>query len=104
MGRGKAAGIDAPVDLPKGWRWVQWRVENIDELARFLEGFDVRMRPIPGDGMLVQARYTHMNLQLSPGDVLIVKPAVDDSGEQLGMIHAKTAIEHRESEDLHLQH
>ena len=103
MGRGKAAGIDAPVDLPAGWRYVQWRVENIGELQRFLEDFDVRLRPAPGDHMLVQGKYTGMDLQLSPGDCLIIKPAEDDSGEQIGMIHSKNAIHHRESETLHFE-
>jgi len=104
MGRGKATGIDAPVDLPKGWRWIQWRIENADELAVFLEGYDVRMRRAPGDHMLIQARHTGMNLQLSPGDCLVIKPADDDTGEQLGMIHSRNAIQYRESETLHLKH
>jgi hypothetical protein len=104
MGRGKASGIDDPVDLPKGWRWIQWRVENDGELVEFLEGFDVRMRRAPGDHMLVQARHTGLNLQLSPGDCLVIKPATDSEPEQLGLIHSKNAIHHRESETLHLEH
>ena len=103
MGRGKASGIAAPVDLPKGWRWVQWKVENPDELAEFLEPFVVRMRRAPGDHMLIQSPGPHgMNLQLSPGDVLVCRPAEDDSGEQLAVIHSAQAREYRESETPHL--
>jgi hypothetical protein len=103
MGRGKASGFDDPVDLPKGWKWVQWRVENADELAVFLEDFVVRMRRAPGDHMLIQSPGDRgMNLQLSPGDVLVIRPAEDESGEQLGVIHSPQAVEYRESEEPHL--
>ena len=104
MGRGKASKIDDPVDLPAGWKYIQWRVENAEDLAIFLEEWDVRMRRAPGDHMLVQGRYTGLSLQLSPGDILIIKPATDSWPEQRGMIHSKNAIHHRESETLHLQH
>ena len=103
MGRGFAAGID-PVEMPEGWRGIQWLVENADELAVFLEDYDVRMRRIPGHGMLVQGRNTGMSLQLMPGDCLVIRPALDDSGEQLGVIHSPKAVEYRESETLHLKH
>jgi len=102
--RGKASRIDAPTDLPAGWKFIQWKVENADELVVFLEPYDVRMRRAPGDHMLIQGRHTGMNLQLSPGDCLVIKPATDDTGEQLGMIHSASAIYHRESETLHLEH
>lgn len=102
MGRGKAAGIAEPTDIPKGWKWVQWRVENPDELAVFLEDFVVRMRRAPGDHMLIQSPskgpLPGMNLQLSPGDCLVIRPAEDDSGEQLAVIHSSAAVHHRESE------
>ena len=103
MGRGFASQIDQNVKVPDGWRYVQWLVENPDELAVFLEPYDVRMRRIPGNGMLVQARHTGMNLQLMPGDCLVIRPATDDSGEQLGVIYSPMAKEHRESETLHLE-
>ena len=91
-------------DVPKGWKAIQWVVENADDLAVFLEDYDVRMRRIPGHGMLVQGRNTGMNLQLMPGDCLVIKPALDDSGEQLGVIYSPKAVEYRESETLHLEH
>ena len=103
MGRGKSSGIEAPVDLPSGWKWVLWKVENPDELAIFLEDFVVRMRRAPGDHMLIQSPGAHgMNLQLSPGDVLVCRPAEDDSGEQLGVIKSKLSDEFKESETPHL--
>jgi len=97
--RGKAAQID-PIDVPKGWKYVQWKVENPDELAVFLEPFVVRMRRAPGDHMLIQSP-GGMNLQLSPGDCLVIKPAtIDCPNEQLGVIHSPMAKHHRESESI----
>lgn len=102
MASGKAANIEQPVDLPSGWKWIQWKVENADELAVFLEDFVVRMRRAPGDHMLIQAPGGLMTLQLSPGDVLVIRPAVDDSGEQLGVIKSSHSDEFKESETPHL--
>lgn len=101
---GRFDGKIPTVDVPKGWKAIQWVVENADDLAIFLEDYDVRMRRIPGHGMLIQGRTTGMNLQLMPGDALVIRPALDDSGEQLGVIYSANAIEHRESETLHLEH
>lgn len=100
----KPNGNTGKVEIPNGWKYIQWRVENADELAIFLEDYDVRMRRMPGDGMLVQGRLNGMNLQLMPGDCLVIRPAQDDSGEQLGVIHSAKAREFRESETLHLVH
>lgn len=103
MGRGKASQLEQKIELPKGWRGVQWLVENADELAVFLEPFMVRMRRAPGDHMLIQSPGPHgMNLQLSPGDVLVVRPALDDSGEQLGVVKSSLSDELKESETPHL--
>lgn len=75
--------------------WVQWRVENIEEVVRFLEKFECRMRQIPGDQLLIQG-WAGMNLQLSPGDCLVL---ADNGGkEQLGVIRAPDSEPHREGE------
>jgi len=107
VGRGKAARIEKPTDLPKGAHYVQWRVENADELAIFLEPFVCRLRRIIGDQMLVIFP-GGSNLQLSPGDVLLVLPRTKRNPiDKLGVIHAKTTPALRESEDpdsvLHLE-
>jgi hypothetical protein len=99
MGRGKAARIDDNLNVPDGWRYVQWRVENADELAVFLEDFVVRMRRAPGDHMLIQGAGGGLSLQLSPGDCLVIRPALDDSGEQLGVIRSKLSHYFKESEN-----
>ena len=102
MGRGKAASLSSalgPVELPYGWRGIQWRVENPDELAVFLEDFMVRMRRAPGDLMLIQSPGEKgLNLTLYPGDILVIRPALDDSGEQLGLVRSKLAHHFANSE------
>lgn len=102
MGRGVADKFEK-LDLPKGWKWVQWKVENPDELAVFLEDFVVRMRRAPGDLMLIQSPGDRgMNLTLYPGDCLVIRPAADESGDQLGVVRSKLAREFAESETPHL--
>lgn len=83
--------------MPEGWRGVQWLVENPDELAVFLEDYTVRMRRAPGDMMLIQSP-GKLNITLYPGDVLVIRPALDDSGEQLGVVRSAMAKEFAESE------
>lgn len=103
MGRGKASQLEQNIELPKGWRGVQWLVENADELAVFLEPFVVRMRRAPGDHMLIQSPGAHgMNLQLSPGDVLVILPATDNTGEKLGVVKSSLSDQFKESETPHL--
>jgi hypothetical protein len=102
MGRGKAAALESklgPVELPAGWRGVQWRVENADELAVFLEEHIVRMRRAPGDLMLIQSPGEKgLNLTLYPGDVLVIAPNANDSGERLGVVRSQLAHHFAESE------
>ena len=62
-----------PRDLPKVDSYVQWRVENEEEVARFLEPFMCRMKAIPGHQLLIQGAFTGMEIQVSPGDVLCLK-------------------------------
>lgn len=92
-GRGVAAAIPMPRDLPKVDKYIQWRVENQEEFARFLEPFMVRIKPIPGDQLLIQGAITGMDLQISPGDVLIL------NNDQLGVVRIPESEKYRESDD-----
>ena len=92
-GRGVAASIPLPRDLPKVDAYVQWRVENQEEVARFLEDFMVRIKPIPGDQLLIQGAITGMDLQVSPGDVIVL------NGSQLGVVRIPESEKYRESDD-----
>jgi len=107
VGRGKAARIEKPTDLPAGHKYIQWRVENIDELAVFLEPFVCRLRKILGDQILVIFPGGG-SLQLSPGDCLIVIPRqTETQTDKLGVVHAGTTPKYRNLETLngsHLQH
>lgn len=107
MRRGKAAQIDKPTDLPKGLAYVQWRVENIDEVAQFLEPFVCRIRKILGDQIIVVFPGGG-STQLSPGDCLVIFPRTKvNPVDKLGVIYAKTTPAYRETETLegsHLQH
>lgn len=92
-GRGVAAKIPLPRDLPQVDAFVQWRVENQEEVARFLEDFMVRIKPIPGDQLLIQSAFTKMDLQVSPGDVLIL------NNGQLGIVRIPESAKYRESDN-----
>ncbi len=92
-GRGVAAAIPLPRDLPQVDSYVQWRVENQEEVARFLEDFLVRIKPIPGDQLLIQGAMTGMDLQVSPGDVLVL------NNGQLGVVRIPESAKFRESDD-----
>ncbi len=100
MGRGPASNIPAPRDMP-ALPWIQWRVENVEEISRFLEEWDVRLRAAPANNLLVQGGHTGMNLQLSPGDCLVLWPASSmHPREQLGVIRVPESARFRESEDI----
>lgn len=92
-GRGVAAGIAAPRDLPPGCPYVQWRVENQEEVARFLEDFMVRIKPIPGDQLLIQGAFTGADIQVSPGDVLVMH------NDQIGVVRVPESAKYRESDN-----
>jgi len=92
-GRGVASAIPLPRDLPQVDAYIQWRVENQEEVARFLEDFMVRIKPIPGDQILIQGAFTGMDIQVSPGDVIILKD------NQLGVVRIPESVKFRESDD-----
>ena len=92
-GRGVAASIPLPRDLPEVDAYVQWRVENQEEVARFLEDFMVRIKPIPGDQLLIQGAITGMDLQVSPGDVIVL------NGSQLAVVRIPESAKYRESDN-----
>lgn len=100
MGRGPAAGIAPPTDMP-ALPWIQWKVENVEEIARFLEEWDVRLRAAPANNLLVQGAHTGMNLQVSPGDCLVLWPATaEHPREQLGVVRVPESAKFRESENI----
>jgi len=105
MGRGPAAGIAPPTDMPD-LPWIQWRVENVEEIARFLEEWEVRLRAAPANNLLVQGISPHpgmpgMNLQVSPGDCLVLWPATaEHPREQLGVVRVPESAKFRESENI----
>ena len=89
--------LPEPTDMPSGLPWVQWRVENTDEFERFLEDFEVRMKRIPGDQLLIQGAWSHWSIQLSPGDCLVLWPAsAERPREQLGVIRVPESARFRE--------
>jgi hypothetical protein len=90
--------LPEPTDMPD-LPWIQWRVENVDEFLRFLEPFEVRMTPIPGDQLLIQTKYTRGDIQLSPGDCLIIK-RLPGGRERLGVVRAAASVAIREADGL----
>ncbi len=88
--------LELPADMPP-IPYVQWRVENLEEVDRFLEDFHVRIKLIPGDQLLVQG-HGKMSLQLSPGDCLVLWDS--DGVASLGYIRAPGSYAHREGEQL----
>jgi hypothetical protein len=96
--------LEKPTDMPD-LPWVQWRVENVEEMARFIEDqvvnkFNVRARfvNIPGDQLLIQTAVLNSDLQLSPGDCLVVHP--DAGRPRLGIVRAANSVPFREADGL----
>lgn len=93
-----------PVDMPDV-PWIQWRVENVEEMYRFIEDqivnkFNVRARMvnIPGDQVLIQTAVLRGDLQLSPGDCLVI--AEYDGQPRLGVVRAKESVAFREADGI----
>lgn len=90
--------LPKPDDMPD-LPWIQWRVENIEEMLRFLEPYEARMVQIPGDQVLIQTRFTGGDIQLSPGDCLLIMGA-EGGGERLGVVRAAASVAIREADGL----
>ena len=90
--------LPVPTDMPD-LPWIQWRVENIDERRRFLEPYESRMKAIPGDQVLFQTRYTAGDIQLSPGDCLVIVK-LEGGRERLGVVRAAASVAIREADGL----
>lgn len=96
--------LEKPTDMPD-LPWIQWRVENVDEMYQFLEdqiankfNVQVRMVNIPGDQVLIQTTVLNADLQLSPGDCLVIHP--DAGRPRLGIVRAANSVPHREADGL----
>jgi hypothetical protein len=96
--------LEKPTDMPD-LPWVQWRVENVEELGRFIEDhvvnkYNVRARftRIPGDQVLIQTAVLNSDLQLSPGDCLVL--AENENGPRLGVVRARNSVPFREADGL----
>lgn len=82
--------------------WVQWQIENIEEIERFLEPYQVYTRRIPGNQLLVLGIINAMSLQLSPGDCLVLHPPTHEyPHDRLGVIRVPESVMHRESDPKH---
>ena len=53
----------------------------------------VRIKPIPGDQLLIQGAFTGADIQVSPGDVLVIQ------NDQLGVVRVPESAKFRESDD-----
>ena len=96
--------IETPVDMPNV-PWVQWRVENLEEFSRFIEdnivnalGVRVRMSRVPGDQLVLQTVVLNSDLQLSPGDCLVIHE--HNGRPRLGVVRARTSVPVREADGL----
>ena len=81
--------LPRPSDMPDV-PWVQWRVENQEEMSRFLEDYMVRLKLIPGDQLLVQTAFTRGDIQLSPGDCLVVME--QDGRKRLAVVRVPASL------------
>lgn len=96
--------IETPVDMPNV-PWVQWRVENLEEFSRFIEdnivnalGVRVRVSRVPGDQLVLQTVVLNSDLQLSPGDCLVIHE--HNGRPRLGVVRARTSVPVREADGL----
>lgn len=93
--------LPRPADMPDV-PWVQWRVENHEEMARFLEDYQVRLKPIPGDQLHIQTAHTRGDIQLSPGDCLVI---LEHSGrKRLGVVRSPASLQVREGDGMKKEH
>ena len=93
--------LPRPSDMPDV-PWVQWRVENLEEMARFLEDFMVRMKTVPGDQLVVQTAFTKGDIQLSPGDCLVLME--NEGRKRLGVVRVPASLQVREGDGMKKEH
>jgi len=91
-------GLPRPTDMPDV-PWIQWRVENVEELVRFLEDFEVDIRRVPGDQVIIRTPILNSEIQLSPGDCLVIVSGPAGL-PRLGVVRAKESVPIREGDDL----
>lgn len=89
--------LERPTDMPDV-PWIQWKVENVEEMLRFLEPYEVRMVAIPGDQLLIQTRWTCGDIQLAPGDSLVVMEY--EGVSRLGVVRVPESLQTREGDNL----
>ena len=102
--QGYLNSLAQPSDMPD-LPWIQWRVENIEEMARFIEeqivnrfGAMVRCVNIPGNQLLIQTYVTNSDIQLSPGDCLVIH--AQNGRPRLGIVRARNSVPFREADGL----
>jgi hypothetical protein len=78
--------------------WIQWRVENMEELDRFLEEFVVDIRRVPGDQVVIRTPELNSEIQLSPGDCLVMLP--HQGRWRLGVVRAPASVPIREADGI----
>ncbi len=89
--------LEVPTDMPDV-PWIQWRVENVEEMARFLEPYVVRIHRAPGDQLVIQTPIVNSEIQLSPGDCLVI--AMEGGRERFGVVRARNSVPFREADGL----
>ena len=77
---------------------VQWRVENREEIARFLEAYEVRIVDVPGNQLVIQTPIINSDIQLSPGDYLVLEQ--NGERERLGVVRVRDSVPFREADGL----
>jgi len=102
--------LETPTDMPDV-PWIQWRVENVEEMYKFLQEqicdrYDVRARMLnaPGNQIVIQTAVLNSDLQLSPGDCLVIQEqpikGTEGGRARLGIVRAKDSVPHREADGL----
>lgn len=96
--------LETPSDMPD-LPYVQWRIENVEEMYRFLEdqiankfGVRVQMRRVPGHQVVIRTEVMNSDLQLSPGDCLVIHP--HNGRPRLGVVRARASVPFREADGL----
>lgn len=96
--------LEVPTDMPD-LPWIQWRVENLEEFSRFIEDqivnrLGARMRVVraPGDQLILQTHVFNSDLQISPGDCLVIH---EQGGQpRLGLVRARSSVPIREADGI----